>query len=122
MMLGPPRPKATVAKPVIDFGTMPENTEGRATWIVKNDGNGPLRLTLFGMEGGWTKSPLKLNLVTTISPREERRLVLCWNTYWATNKARSDYWFSTNDPDQPIINLAVEGVVAPSKPAVTGTS
>lgn len=125
---GPP-PKLVVTEPaVFEFGTMSEQVERTKIWNVRNEGQGPLRLTLieksctctdvrFGEDG----KKLDTDVETTIPPGETRELYFTWKPKAGSsqeaesNAFSSNVRFATNDFEgQPTIAFGVEGKVVAS--------
>lgn len=121
---GPP-PLAVVAEPLKhDFGQMAEQQSATKVWTIRNDGKGPLRLTLietsctctdvkFGTDG----PNLKADDEVTVPPGESRELHFSWKTKQAGEDPAfgSNARFATNDfENNPTLTFAVEGKVFPA--------
>jgi hypothetical protein len=100
-------PKAVTDEREYDFGVMNPLTMGTHTFVVRNDGVGPLEL-----RKGGTTCKCTLSKVTggMIAPGEQGEVTLTWNT--GRHPAYSHgATILTNDPDQPRLEFRVHGTV-----------
>ena len=105
-----PRPRVSVDEPIHQFGTMHVGEEGTHVFVVRNTGDAPLEL---GEPSATCKCTLGVLESRTISPGESIDVTLEWNTAKVVEVFREGAEIPTNDPDQPLLLLAVEGRVEP---------
>jgi hypothetical protein len=121
---GPPPVVEVEGDLTYKFGVMAQETEGKHSWVFKNNGSGPLELRSVRTDCSCTV----IQLGKPDTPTDKRPLSLKVNpgatetidVQWKTNKADGAYrktaTIGTNDPKRPEIFLLVEGTV---RPAVT---
>lgn len=112
--IGPP-PRAVVeGDPVHDFGVMPQDDKGRHTWIVKNEGQGDLKLkgghpacscTVLSLAEGETK---------VLKPGESFSLEVEWETRMNRDRYEKQAAIYTNDPNHRELVFVVTGIVQPA--------
>ncbi|RUL87694.1 DUF1573 domain-containing protein [Tautonia sociabilis] len=119
---GPP-PKAVVeGDDTFDFGLMSEEDEGERTWVIRNEGEGPLRLrfaekpcTCTGVRIGPDQKSMVEGEEFVIEPGERAEISLVWETRQKIGAFSTFARFSTNDYEfNPSLTLNIKGLVTPS--------
>lgn len=105
-----PHPKAVVPETVHDFGIMKMGDSGKHTFVVRNEGEAPLRLGKPRTTCQCTVSEAAKN---AIPPGGEGTITLEWTPAAPTEAFDKGAFISTNDPKMPEIRLAVMGRVDP---------
>lgn len=105
-----PRPRVAVDAPLHQFGTMHVGEEGTHVFVVRNTGDAPLEL---GEPNATCKCTLGTLESRTIPPGGSIDVTLEWNSAKVVEVFREGAEIPTNDPDQPLLLLAVEGRVEP---------
>jgi hypothetical protein len=104
----PHPPRVVVDHATHDFGTMDPLTTGSYSFVIRNEGSGPLKLTAGSTTCKCTVSELTRSV---IEPGGSGSVRLTWNT----GRGRPVYAHSatilTNDPKQKSIQLQIRGVV-----------
>ncbi|MDV6031321.1 MAG: DUF1573 domain-containing protein [Phycisphaera sp. RhM] len=93
---------------VHDFGAMSPNSKGSHQFIVKNVGDGVLRLELGASTCKCTLGSLKNN---ELAPGESTPVELEWTVSGDKTSFEQSAELRTNDPLQPAIRLVVQGLV-----------
>jgi hypothetical protein len=96
-----------------DFGTMPQNAEGKHTWMVKNEGEGPLELRMESSTCSCTIAKFKNGEKAVIKPGETEPIDLEFETRQNNGNYAKGAKIATNDPDKPLFDLQVKGLVFP---------
>lgn len=105
----PELPRAVVSQKEIDFGNLPPLTNSAHVFHIRNDGEGPLKLSVGSSTCKCTIAQLPDKVV---KPGQVGRIMLQWNT--GKKAARYDHYASvkTNDPLMPQVVFRVSGAVA----------
>lgn len=102
------KPRVICADNIYDFGVMNPGDKQRRKFTVRNEGEGDLKLTL----GNTTCKCTLANLDNdVIPPGGSTEINLEWHTEEAQFRFRQAAVINTNDPRQPMFELAVEGSV-----------
>ena len=115
-----PQPKLEITDPLIyDFGKLPQMRASAHTWELKNAGDSDLEVWL---EESTVSATLSLALppgeskrVLRIKPAQTAKIELQWNTKRFVNVYSQACTIGTNDPQRPIVKLAVRGNVIAAK-------
>ena len=97
-----------VSSPTHNFGVMSPNQEGEHAFTIKNVGDEPLTLRV-----GATTCKCTLGSLTkdSLQPGEETDIKLNWTIKTDSNEFSQSAQLHTNDPQKPVIDLAVSGRV-----------
>jgi hypothetical protein len=118
----PPKslPKVVVVGPLThEFGTIPQLTTGKWTWLVKDAGNRDLELWKGTSSPNVRKifkddSLSKKDEKAILKPNETTEVELAWkagrNTY---GDFKRGFNLETNDPETPTVSLFVHGTIEP---------
>jgi len=102
------KPRVVYPDNVYDFGVMNPGDKQTRKFTVRNEGEGDLKLSL-------GKTTCKCTLANldeeTIPPGGSTEITLEWHTEEAQFRFRQAAVINTNDPRQPMFELAVEGSV-----------
>ncbi len=99
-----------------NFGSLEKGEEGKHSFIFKNEGTGPLTITLKNTSCKCTLSELRTK-EKKIMPGESFAVKLTWKSDNWAKKFRQSATVETNDPSRRIVMLFVEGVfVQPIRP------
>lgn len=90
------------------FGRMELNTKGSHTFIIRNEGDGPLRLTKQGTTCKCTLSALEDDEVL---PGESVEVTLEWHPETYAETFAQTAKIGTNDPENPTIELRISGSI-----------
>ncbi len=99
---------AVEGEETFDFGMMNVDQPGSHTFIIKNIGDGPLRLT-----AGKTTCKCTISNVAggDVLPGESREVFLEWKSPHASEQFQQTAPIHTNDPDRPTVDLVVRGKI-----------
>lgn len=100
-------PRVVVEQTVHDFGIMNPLNVGEHVFVIRNEGDAPLRLSDNGTSCKCTFAHLP---TAPVPPGGSAEVRIQWNTGNDPVYAHSA-WLATNDPQQPEIELRVEGKV-----------
>ncbi len=100
-----PHPKAVLEKTVHDFGTMAMGQVGSYDFVIKNEGEAPLKLAKGEVQCKCTVSGLKEN---EIPPGGEASIHLEWEPK-SIGQFGQGAVIWTNDPESVILEIRVEG-------------
>lgn len=99
-----------------NFGSLEKGETGEYSFIFKNEGTGPLTITLTSTSCKCTLSDLK-GKKKTIVPGASYPIKLTWKSDSYAKKFRQSATVETNDPARATVTLYVEGVfVQPIRP------
>jgi hypothetical protein len=102
------RPKVVTPNNVFDFGVMNPGDRRKHKFVVRNEGEADLKLAL----GKTTCKCTLANLDKAVIPAgESTEIELDWHTEDPQFRFRQAAVIDTNDPRQPVFELAVEGSV-----------
>lgn len=103
-----PRPKAVAVRPVYDFGRMDPLTMGTHDFVIRNEGDAPLKLT-----AGSTTCKCTLSKITrhVIPPGESGTVRLTWNSGRKHRVYSHGAIIHTNDIFKETIDLRIKGTV-----------
>lgn len=116
-----PMPRADGARPKAhlvdgrkyDFGTMDRLSQKSHTFLIRNDGNAPLSVEL-----GRTTCKCTVSDVSDgeIAPGDTAQVTLQWDakSHGLEPEFTQSAEIHTNDPDQPVITVTVQGLVIES--------
>lgn len=119
---GPPPKVLVEGEPTFNFGMMSEQDEGVETWLVRNEGEGPLRLrfiekpcTCTGVQIGEDRASMVEGDEFVVDPGDETEIALTWETRQKIGEFSTFARFATNDYERnPSFTLTIEGTVTPS--------
>ncbi len=110
-----PKPRVVVEGDLVyKFGTMAQQVEGKRTWVVHNEGQGDLVLTMVTSSCSCTIANLADGKMATVKPGGKTEIVLSWNTKDRDGSYRQSATIATNDPERQTFELVVEGTVRPA--------
>ncbi len=112
-------PKMVIDRdPIHNFKEMSQFDEATTSWLIQNDGEGPLQLTFTDapctcthVRFGEGSQDLPKGSGHVIEPGEEASLYLTWETRDRGPHYHTHAEFVSNDPEQPSIQFGVEGLV-----------
>ena len=102
----PLRPKVVVDEAEYKFGVQDMDKEGQHDFILRNEGNAALRLTVGSTTCSCVLSDLKQN---EIPPGESAKVTLKWKSKGTAGEYQQNGIVLTNDPDTPRVKLVVSG-------------
>tara|TARA_R110002049_G_scaffold72490_2_gene187239 strand:- start:284371 stop:285687 length:1317 start_codon:yes stop_codon:yes gene_type:complete len=107
------QPEATAVveladEPRHDFGVMAPGDEGEHAFTIKNVGSEPLTLRIGATSCKCTLGSLEKD---SLAPGEQTDVTLSWTVKTDASEFSQSAQLHTNDPSQPVINLAVTGRV-----------
>jgi hypothetical protein len=123
------RPRIVVANPIVMIGDISASTEGRQTWLVRNNGEAPLVMwledlsdcsllrhnrdtaTVIDADGHGSSTPLCRGSHFVIGPGEQAAIAMGWKSRTTPCAFNNYFSFSTNDPKQPRLRLTMRGQV-----------
>ncbi|QDV33481.1 DUF1573 domain-containing protein [Tautonia plasticadhaerens] len=119
---GPPPEVVVEGEPTFNFGIMSEQDEGVETWVVRNQGEGPLRLrfvekpcTCTGVKIGEDRASMVEGEEFVVDPGDQVEIALTWETRQKIGEFSTFARFATNDYERnPTFTLTIEGTVTPS--------
>ncbi len=108
-------PKAVIeGDTAYDFGSLPEQTTGRHTWIVRNEGKGTLVLEMIDSTCSCTLAKFKDGKNAYVEPGQSTEITLEFETRTFKGDYEKGANIGTNDPDLPKFPLKVRGKVFPA--------
>jgi len=113
---GPPGRVVLTEPTTHNFKIMPQQSKGRHTWVMKNEGRGELELS----KGPSTCSCTIANFSNekkyfTLKPGEQTEITLEWETREFDGKIEKSATINiVNDPDRTEVKFSVEGTVRPA--------
>jgi hypothetical protein len=119
----PVTPKGPQAKAVVDgklvyeFGTLPQRTTGKHTWIVHNTGEADLELMMLSSTCSCTLAKFKNGTKAVVKPGESTEIDLEYETRENNGEYLKGAEIGTNDPELESFSLRVRGLVFP--PVIT---
>ncbi|MEW4565159.1 DUF1573 domain-containing protein [Bremerella sp. JC770] len=113
-------PRAVVEETVHNFGVLPRFTQSHHEFIIRNEGQAPLKLK----QGPSSCSCTILGIDTSeIAPNESAKIRLEWTLKFKEGPFHQSATILTNDPDNKEITFAVKGLTETrlglSEPSVT---
>jgi hypothetical protein len=93
------------------FGVMSQDDEGTHEWVVKNIGEGDLKLMQGTHTCSCTIASLKDEETAVVKPGESTTVKLRWETRKNDGAYEKSSNINTNDPQHPEIKFAVSGTV-----------
>ncbi|MDR3619940.1 MAG: DUF1573 domain-containing protein [Paludisphaera borealis] len=109
-----PAPKAAVDGELThEFGSMPQESEGKHSWTIKNDGEGDLELWKGTSTCMCTFAKFKDGEKAVLKPGESTDIDVVWKTNHTNGDFRKGANIETNDPNLASIPLFVHGKVNP---------
>jgi hypothetical protein len=103
-----PHPKVVLPEAVFDFGVMPVGETRKHVFVVRNEGEAPLRL---GKPTTTCQCTVSESAQNQIPPGGEGTITLEWSPAGATPTFDKGAVLKTNDPKKPEIQLSVVGIV-----------
>lgn len=105
------RAKVVIPEPVFHFGTMALGTEKSHKFVVKNEGEIPLKYKLKGTSCSCTVSDMEVDKIYEIPVGEEGEIELTWNPKEVESEFGKTADIFTNDCENKVITLLVKGRV-----------
>jgi hypothetical protein len=102
-------PRAVFPSAVYDFGTVKQGQEIAHTFILRNEGTEPLKISHVGLSERGIKGKFKAR----IEAGEEIEIPYVWDTSQVKREVEGKITLYLNDPDQPQVTLVLKGVVVP---------
>lgn len=106
-----PWPKAVLPEPEHDFGVMAVGTEKSHAFVVKNEGEVPLKYKLIGTSCSCTVSDMEAGKVYEIPPGEHKEVKITWNPKDAESEFEKSVELTTDDPENRSLRFYVKGRV-----------
>jgi len=103
-----PHPKVVLPEEKFEFGVMPIGETRKHTFVVRNEGEAPLRL---GKPTTTCQCTVSESAQDQILPGEEGTIILEWKPVVETAEFDKGAVLKTNDPKMPEIRLSVTGQV-----------
>ena len=108
-------PKAIVeGNKLFDFGTLPQHTTGKHSWVVRNEGKGILELHMISSTCSCTLAKFKDGEKAYVEPGKSTEITLEYETRANNGPYQKGAEIGTNDPDLPQFPLNVKGNVFPA--------
>ncbi|MEW4454076.1 DUF1573 domain-containing protein [Bremerella sp. JC817] len=105
-------PKVSVEGGTIHtFGRMELNSVGKHTFVVKNEGNAPLELTMEGTTCKCTMADMKEGDTLVVKPGDSTEIKLEWRPKAYQEDFAQTARIRTNDPRQSLLELRITGDV-----------
>jgi len=101
-----PTPKVEIDQPAFDFGEMDIAAEGRHEFVIRNVGDGPLKLIAGGTSCRCTMSELAHD---EVPPGGQSKITLTWHATEQIGPYQQTAKIMTNDPAMPQVELTVKG-------------
>jgi len=92
-----------------DFGVMDRSETGRHTFKIKNEGHGPLSITLLQTTCTCTSSDLEEGEPVTLGPGEIKDVTLEWDVEKSSQSFSQSATLATSDPGRHVMRLTVKG-------------
>lgn len=102
-------PRAVFASTIYDFGTVKQGQEIAHTFILRNEGTEPLKISHAELSG----RDLTARFKPLIGAGQESQVTLTWDTSQVKREVEGQAIIYLNDPDQPQVTLFLKGVVVP---------
>lgn len=96
-----------------EFGSMELLKEGKHVWVIRNDGDTPLRLKNGGSDCSCTIASIGKEETATVEPQKTTQIELTWNPKVEGEFGKSAR-INTSDPKRPTIQFKIHGMVYPS--------
>jgi hypothetical protein len=110
-----PRPRAVVDGDLTyEFGTLPQRTTSKHTWIVHNTGNADLELSMLSSTCSCTLAKFKDGKTAVVHPGESSPIDLEFETRENNGEYVKGAEIGTNDPELEAFSLRVKGLVFPA--------
>jgi hypothetical protein len=116
-----PHPKAVVEGDLTyRFGSKAQNTTFGKDWVIRNEGDGELKLRLeeppcsCTVAGFQTEKGMPTGAEKVIPPKGETKIHFTWETRENNGKYQKPATLLTNDPEHPELIFAAEGEVYPA--------
>ncbi len=103
-----PRPKAVVDESMFEFGSMELGQTESHTYIIRNEGDAPLKLKVGPVQCKCTIADLD---VDGVAPGESAEINLSWKPIDITEEFHQKAVIFTNDPENRSLELHVKGAV-----------
>jgi hypothetical protein len=108
--VGGPQPKAVVDQTEFDFGRMEVGEERQHDFTIRNEGKAPLKITMGKPTCQCTVSRVETD---ELAPGASAKITLTWKPTGQAEKFGKGAPVHTNDPDNEVIQLKIEGMVVP---------
>lgn len=105
-----PHPKAVIEEVTYHFGTMEHGSEGEHAFVIRNEGEAALELYSSPKESSCQCTIGKVGN-TVLAPGESTEITLSWTIKSPAPKFSHFAKVRTNDPENPTVDLRVEGFV-----------
>ncbi|TWT38845.1 DUF1573 domain-containing protein [Blastopirellula retiformator] len=105
-----PQPKVSIEQDTFNFGAMERFEESSHVFVIKNEGDAPLQLTIGSSSCSCTIANRESD--EAIPPGGSTEIKLDWEIKFKSGPFRQSASILTNDPDRPQFDLVVEGVIA----------
>jgi len=96
------------------FGTMAQEDFGYHEWVLKNSGEGDLKLSQGEHECSCTIASLKEGQSEIVKPGKSTKVQVKWETRKNNGAFEKSSTIVTNDPEHPVIRFQVSGTVRPA--------
>jgi hypothetical protein len=102
-------PRAVFTSTIYDFGTVKQGQEVAHTFVLRNEGTEPLKISQMAVSGRGLKGRFR----SLIGAGEEIEIPFVWDTSQVSREVEGKITLYLNDPDQPQVTLVLNGVVIP---------
>ena len=102
-------PRAVFASTIYDFGTVKQGQEIAHTFMLRNEGSEPLKISHVEI----SERGLKGRFRSLIGAGEEIEIPFVWDTSQVKREVEGKITLYLNDPDQPQVTLVLKGIVVP---------
>jgi len=109
-----PLPKVVVeGELTYEFGTMTQQSEGKHSWLFRNEGEGDLQLWKGTSTCMCTFAQFKNDEKAVLKPGESTDIEVVWKTNYTNGDFKKGANIETNDPNVPSVPLFVHGTINP---------
>ena len=116
-----PLPKVVVEGDLTyEFGTMTQQSEGKHSWLFRNEGEGDLELWKGTSTCMCTFAKSKNDEKAVLKPGETTDIEVVWQTNLTHGDFQKGANIETNDPNTPTVPLFVHGTINPPVVLVPG--
>ena len=104
-----PHPAVALDEEIHDFGVFEKEQKGKYAFVVRNEGNASLALSMLDKSCSCTSVDISR---TSVPPGRDARITIHWEPNNAGGSYQQAVEIGTNDPTRPRFQLRVKGVYA----------